>query len=546
MAYHYLEVIRGQEIGRRYLLADGAISLGRNTDNIICIDSKERIVSSHHAIVYKYPGSITIQDLSSTNGTFKNDQRITQEELIDGDVIGFGEKGPRLKLIISETELPINQSSQPRNLTPSKTGDTDHFNEKTGLERDNDNQDNLFSKKKFLKNDDDSTKDVGSVTMELEGKLRNMRISADEMHKLMKKSDRVEKILQKGNLSETQVHFLHTAYGAHLKTRRSFLTTIYIIIGISMVLITFFTVRMYQYKNQVKKAYNLEKELDGYEQKIASAQKNGANTNEIKTLITELEAKKGQFNNVKLALKEEDFKRMYEDTVEMYINDIMAHFGETDYHIPPQMTERVKHHIGVYSGSLKPVITRYLERKKIYFPMICEIFREKKIPADLAYVSMLESGFNPKALSCVGARGLWQFMPKTGRSFGLRVDDIIDERCDPRKATYSAAEYFKDLIGIFGSQSSVMLAMAAYNAGEGRVIGALRKIDDPMHNRDFWYIYRMGYLAEETNEYIPRILALMIIDQHQERYGFKDFAPLDEQNLTAENDFIPLNKDTNE
>jgi len=177
--------------------------------------------------------------------------------------------------------------------------------------------------------------------------------------------------------------------------------------------------------------------------------------------------------------------------------------------------------------------------------MIIDVFKEKKVPLELAYVSMLESGFNPKALSSAGARGLWQFMPKRGRSFGLQVDDIIDERCDPEKATYSAAEYFKDLIGIFGGQSSVMLAMAAYNAGEGRVMGALRKIDDPMRNRDFWYIYRMGYLAEETNEYIPRVLALMIIDQHQEKYGFKVLAPLDrqdEQMLMAEDDFIPQEK----
>jgi len=544
MAYHYLEVTCGQDPGRRYLLADGAISLGRNPDNIICIDSKERIVSSHHAIIYKYPGTVTIQDLSSTNGTYKNEARITQEELVNGDIIGFGEKGPRLKLIISETELPTNASSKPRKLPLVNTDDTDHaFNEKTGLEQDNtDNGDNLFSKKQPGRKNDQKVNNVGSLTMEIEDKLRNKRITADEMHNLMKKSDRVEKILQKGNLSETQVHFLHTAYGAHRKSRRGFLTTIYFIIGISLILITFFTVRMYQYKNQVKKAYNLEKELDGYEQKIASAKKSGANTKEIKTLITELEEKKGQFNSVKLTLKEEDFERFYEDTVEMYISDIMSRFGETDYHIPPQMTERVKYHLGVYSGSLKSVITRYLERKKIYFPMICQIFKEKKVPLDLSYISMLESGFNPKALSSAGARGLWQFMPKTGRSFGLRVDDVVDDRCDPRKATYSAAEYFKDLIGIFGGQSSVMLAMAAYNAGEGRVMGALRKIDDPMRNRDFWYIYRMGYLAEETNEYIPRVLALMIIDQHPERYGFRELTPLDEESLTAENDFIPLKK----
>lgn len=133
---------------------------------------------------------------------------------------------------------------------------------------------------------------------------------------------------------------------------------------------------------------------------------------------------------------------------------------------------------------------------------------------------MIESGFNPKALSHAGARGLWQFMPHTARKYGLKVDAVSDERIDPPKATYAAAEYLKDLIGIFGAKSSIMLVMAAYNAGEKRVMDALRKIEDPIRDRDFWYIYKMGYLAEETNEYIPRILALMIIDNNREYFGF--------------------------
>ena len=144
------------------------------------------------------------------------------------------------------------------------------------------------------------------------------------------------------------------------------------------------------------------------------------------------------------------------------------------------------------------------------------------------------------ALSHAGARGLWQFMPKTARQFGLKVNDHVDERIDPQKATYAAAEYFKDLIGIFGGKSSVMLCMAAYNAGEGRVMGALRKIDDPMRNRDFWYIYRMGYLAEETNEYIPRVISFIIISEHPEDYGFGDYsgAGTDTGSLESENDFV--------
>jgi membrane-bound lytic murein transglycosylase D len=216
-------------------------------------------------------------------------------------------------------------------------------------------------------------------------------------------------------------------------------------------------------------------------------------------------------------------------------------FGETNYQIPKEMKERVQHHINIYSGNMKGTVARYFKRKEKYFPFILKVFQEKNIPVDLAYISMLESGFNPLALSHAGARGLWQFMPHTGRRFGLAVTDQVDERTDPEKATYAAAQYFRELIGMFGGKSAVMLCMAAYNAGEGRIMGALRKIDDPMRNRDFWYIYRMGYLAEETNEYIPRVIALMILSEHQNEYGFGEVAKnAPEPQVEAENDFIEV------
>jgi membrane-bound lytic murein transglycosylase D len=119
------------------------------------------------------------------------------------------------------------------------------------------------------------------------------------------------------------------------------------------------------------------------------------------------------------------------------------------------------------------------------------------------------------------------------------VNDTTDDRTDPAKATGAAAQYFKELIGMFGGKSSVMLCMAAYNTGEGNIMRALRKIDDPMRNRDFWYIYRMGYLADETNEYIPRVIALMIISENPQKYGFAASAG-DTGSLESANDFVDL------
>jgi soluble lytic murein transglycosylase-like protein len=202
------------------------------------------------------------------------------------------------------------------------------------------------------------------------------------------------------------------------------------------------------------------------------------------------------------------------------INAVLARFGEEGYSAPPEMAERVEHYLGLYRGAMRRTIALWMERGRRYFPMIRETFAERNVPLDLAYVSMLESGFSPVAVSHAGAAGLWQFMPATARHYGLRVDGGMDERTDPEKATRAAAAYFKDLIAIFGSRSSVLLCMAAYNAGEQRVINALKRIDDPVRNRDFWYLYRMGWLPRETNEYIPQVLALIIISDNPEEYGF--------------------------
>jgi len=207
-------------------------------------------------------------------------------------------------------------------------------------------------------------------------------------------------------------------------------------------------------------------------------------------------------------------------TTEERITAILIRFGEDNYRAPPEMAGRVEHYLNLYTGRMRGTIAGYMSRKKQFFPMIHRIFAERNIPLELAYVSMLESGFNTTAKSHAGAVGLWQFMPATARRYGLEVSSRADERTDPEKATCAAAAYFKDLIAIFGARSSVMLCMAAYNAGETRVINALKRIDDPVRNRDFWYLYRMGWLAEETNEYIPQIIALMIISENLEEFGF--------------------------
>ena len=148
-----------------------------------------------------------------------------------------------------------------------------------------------------------------------------------------------------------------------------------------------------------------------------------------------------------------------------------------------------------------------------YLGMIQEVFRSQGLPTDLAFTAMIESGFDPRAVSNARAKGLWQFMAPTARGYGLRVDRWVDERLDPEKSTVAAAAYLRDLYRQFGSWE---LAHAAYNAGEGKVIRAIRVTG----SSNFWNLTRTKYLRRETREYVPAIHAATLIGRDPDQYGF--------------------------
>lgn len=159
-----------------------------------------------------------------------------------------------------------------------------------------------------------------------------------------------------------------------------------------------------------------------------------------------------------------------------------------------------------------PGFSNSLARGGRYLPLIREIFSAQGIPIDLAYVALVESNFKPDALSWAKARGVWQFMPATGKRFQLRQDQWVDERKDPEKATWAAAQYLKTLFRIFGDWD---LALAAYNAGEGRVLRAIREHG----TSNFWELAESGALAPETRDYVPRIYAAIVMARDPENYG---------------------------
>jgi peptidoglycan lytic transglycosylase D len=180
-----------------------------------------------------------------------------------------------------------------------------------------------------------------------------------------------------------------------------------------------------------------------------------------------------------------------------------------------QLNEHVRFYLDRFQTGYRRAITETrLARSGRYLPMILDIFKEKGLPEELVFTAMIESGFNPVAVSRAGAKGLWQFMAPTARLYGLRVDRWLDERLDPEKSTVAAANYLRDLYTVFGSWD---LAQAAYNAGEVRVQQAIQGSG----TRDFWVLHRRSpYLLPETKNFVPAIHAATLIGRQPEQYGF--------------------------
>jgi hypothetical protein len=153
-----------------------------------------------------------------------------------------------------------------------------------------------------------------------------------------------------------------------------------------------------------------------------------------------------------------------------------------------------------------------IDRSNSYLEMAREEFRKAGVPEDLVWLGFVESVWNPKALSPAAAGGIWQFIPATATDYGLRVESGNDERADPAKQTRAAAIYLHDLYTIFGDWA---LAMAAYNSGEPRVMGAIVKNG----RANFWDLYEKQLLPKETCDYVPKILAAIKVAGQAEEHG---------------------------
>ena len=211
-----------------------------------------------------------------------------------------------------------------------------------------------------------------------------------------------------------------------------------------------------------------------------------------------------------------------EDQAIQQLNDLTAEDASDDeeevitYDVPVVVNNKVELFIKYFQTRGRKYFEKWLAMSERYLPMLKDIFRQNGLPEDLAYLALIESGFNPNAKSRAKAVGMWQFMKWTGQKYGLKVDTWVDERRNPEKATWAAARYLKDLYGIFNSWH---LAAASYNAGEGRIMRAVKK----HKTDDFWVMAKQKKaFKRETRDYIPKYIAAMLIAKEPAKYGFTD------------------------
>lgn len=176
--------------------------------------------------------------------------------------------------------------------------------------------------------------------------------------------------------------------------------------------------------------------------------------------------------------------------------------------VPLPYNEYVQQYIDIYAKR-KDMFGKMIGLSSYYFPIFDKALKDYNIPQEIKYLTIVESQMNPHAISRVGATGIWQFMFGTGKAYGLKMDNFVDERKDPIQASYAAAAYFRDAFEELGDW---LLAIAAYNCGKGNVTRAI----DKAGSRDFWEIRQ--FLPKETRNYVPAFIAAVYVMNYSNKH----------------------------
>jgi pSer/pThr/pTyr-binding forkhead associated (FHA) protein len=459
----------GPLAGTRFPIPDGAIRLGRALDNDVVIDGPESaMVSLNHLEICRSADTCKIRDLNSTNGTWLNGERISETEVALPTVFQLGSQGPEFELMLEEAVA--GELDRTIEITPSAMAQFPPANTSP---------------------------------------------AAPDEKLLSSAVIRARRLRARGVSGQTITIMRGVVEQALRRSRRRFR-----IIGYSLLaaLLTVSTLAAWQLSilKRQKRAFDAQiQQLEAQLQKATQGP-------DVDRLVNQLDDYENQVESLQRTLLYRlGVGRQEGDFVIRELHSLMAEFGAEVYSIPPDFIERVNHYIEEDQGPERPVIAHALIQTGEQLRTIRSILQEEQLPPDLAYIPLVESALRPGQVSAAGAVGPWQFTQATAKQYGLRVDGAVDEREDLVKSTRASCKYLRELILDFGSGTSVMLALAAYDSGPLKVKQAVAKtVRDPIKQRNFWYLYRTKALPLETREYVPKVLAAILIGRDPSHFGY--------------------------
>jgi hypothetical protein len=428
-------------------------------------------VSLQHLEITREGNGFRIRDLGSTNGTSLNGEPVTEADLTAPSTIRLGSQGPELMFTTDEPKavefdktIPIPEITFP---PPAAPVPVPHSQTYEGL----------------LARAVERARRARGRSNAVSG--QTLTIMRETLHRALR----------------------HTSRRFHL---------VIAVLAVGLVAVA---------AGSAWKIYVLDRDKRAIDQRIQEVetrlQKTTGDLAESDRLLSELSDYQSQAAQLEHSVFYRFRPREKEDFLIGEIRSLMAEFGAELYSVPPDFVEQVGHYIEKYQGPDRRLVEHALTTAAPQLKVIRQVLAEEQLPLDLAYIPLVESALAPDESSAAGARGPWQLTPITARMVGLRVDKQVDERTDLVKATRASSRYLRSLILDFGAGSSVMLALAAYNSGPTKVKQAvLTTVHDPIKQRNFWYLYRVHALPKETREYVPRVVAAMVIGRNPRRFGF--------------------------
>lgn len=506
MKRFFLEVLNGPAGGEKVEVSS-SITLGRGHGNDLAFTGEDAgIVSARHALVALKSRTLWLRDLDSTNGTFVGKVRVTERELLGGEIIMLGPDGPAMRVEVAEVEdaaaVPAHLRDKGRETTTMAVPDLGLLGKKGGTG-------NM------------------SLILEMARRLRGSGNPQEVMQGLMQDPERLSRLLKGGVMPERVADWLGSIGSRLTRSRKRLLWIGGVGGAAAFIALAALGWQNFSYRAKLKKQGNLLGQIHALEQDLDGLSAAGDGKAGDRTrLVHELLSAEKQLFQIREKIKLTDRASTYRTPLGGEVHQVLEELGKKGFIVPESFIKSVEEEIdGFTKPGSRATLQRCFARKPRFERLIRRELARSKLPSDFLYIAMQESLFDSAAQSGNDARGLWQMVPETAREFDLAVPEDwktqpphLDERTRPLPATRAAAAYLHMLYSEFGDAA---LAMAAYNAGAGKMRKTLRRIEDPVNDRDFWYIYRMGMMSPETREYVPKIIAMILIDRNRERYGFK-------------------------